>query len=341
MNPQQMRTAKSPFKEKSLFLAPMEGFTDEAFRIGMEETFAGWDHYACDFLRVPSNGLYPDKKILGHYGNHIIENSELKKKTYYQILTSDNAKTEETVCKIEGLGFEWIDLNLGCPSKAVNGSKGGSFLLSDLKILKSILKKIRSNFSKTFTAKIRLGYYDTSSFEDIIQLLNDEGIEAICIHGRTKVEMYKGRANWDYIKRAVKISDVPIIGNGDIWTIEDIVKIFDYTDCHSIMMARGALKTPWIADMYKKNINNLNSLAKDTDFQLKLRKKNIPLYFNNMEKCFREIAKNDKKILLRCKSLCRYIFDDFINGEEFKKKLLRSQTYDEFQNNLRNLEHLY
>jgi tRNA-dihydrouridine synthase len=321
---------KSWIKERSIFLAPIEGVTDPVYRKVMSELYPGWDYMACDFLRIPSVCVLPEKTILKHYGPDIYQSS-LQDKNYFQILSPDNGLIEEHLPLLEKMGFEWLDLNLGCPSKTVTGNKGGSYLLSDLEKLRLVVKRVRQNFNKRFTAKIRVGFHDDSEFENILHLLEEEGVEAITIHGRTRDQAYKGRANWDYIKRAVEICDVPIIGNGDIWELQDIEQIFDETKCHGVMLARCALKTPWIADLFYEFRNNLTAISQDKDYLTDLRREQIPRYFKALEKSYLPERKNDF-LLNRFKGLSRYLFDDF--DESLKKAILRSKSLENFYSSI-------
>lgn len=297
--------------------APMEGITDECYRKTILKLYPEWDTMSCDFLRVPNPSPYPKKHILKHYGKDIYKNLELRKKTIYQILTSPGAYTERTVKDINSMGFEWIDLNLGCPSKTVCKNKGGSYLLSDLPSLKVILKEIRYNFPHTFTCKIRVGYEDDSQFENVLKLLEDSGVDAIKIHARTRTQLYKGVANWDYVKRAVSISNIPIIGNGDIWNKADIERYFDYTNCHSIMLGRPALKTPWLAKLYRNNIEE----------DLKLRALEIKSYFEQFYLETGNYHDLEASRIKRIKSITRYLFDDFEEGDLVKRKILLAKDF--------------
>ena len=226
----------------------------------------------------------------------------------------DSAKT---VKDINALGFEWLDLNLGCPSKTVCKNKGGSYLLSDLKNLEIILKEIRSNFPHTFTCKIRVGFEDDKDFENVLKLIEDVGVDAVKIHARTRTELYKGVANWDYVKRAVKLVNIPVIGNGDIWTTEDIERYYDYTGCHSIMLARSALKTPWLAGLSK-------SSQKDS---LHIRAIEIKRYFEAFYEETGNYHDNEASRIKRIKSITRYLFDDFSDGDQVKRKVLLAKDF--------------
>ncbi|RLA67043.1 MAG: hypothetical protein DRQ88_04635, partial [Epsilonproteobacteria bacterium] len=281
------------------------------------KTFPEWDRFSTDFLRVPTVGHFNDKFIINHFGSSVYQDEALKGKTTFQILTTERAQTEQTLKSIEMLGFEHIDLNLGCPSRKVNSHFGGAYLLSDLKGLKNILATIRKTFPHLFTVKMRLGYRDPSTFIDSLKLMEDEGVEAITIHARTRDQLYKGIADWDFIKTAVKTVNIPIIGNGDIWSVNDVKNIFERTGCHSVMLGRGAMKTPWLARAYKKGASK-ESLSE--------RKKYLTIYFNALLK---EYRLEDGMILKRFKSFCRNLFDDFPEGNLLRSKFLRAKTLNE------------
>lgn len=313
-SPQFTVNSKIPFNPGSIFFAPMEGITDENYRKLILEEYPDWDFVATDFLRIPSVGHYTDKHMIEHLGDNTFNQPD-QQKTIYQILTSENALTAEHVSRLNELGIKWLDINLGCPSKTVCKNKGGSYLLSDLPILKNIIKTIRQNFSHTFTAKIRVGYEDDQNFESILKLLEEEGVQAITIHARTRVQLYKGKANWDYVKQAVKIVNIPIIGNGDIWTTEDIHNYFEYTNCHSVMLARSAMKSPWVAKYYKQNA------TLDLATQLNETENFFNLLYQRVQKLDHLDEKSKSR---RLKSVSRYSFDDFPESEGFKRKFLLS-----------------
>ncbi len=310
-----------PFKENSIFFAPMEGMTDDIYRNVITTLYPEWDYVSTDFLRIPTVGNYPDSHIIKHYGNEVYSTPKTRKKTIYQILTSSNAYTEHHIQRIQALGFEWLDINLGCPSKTVCKNMGGSYLLSDLPELKSIIDTIRSNFKGTFTAKIRVGYKDDLNFERVLKLLEDCGVDAITIHARTRDELYKGVAKWQYIKEAVKIVNIPIIGNGDIWSVKDINDYYDYTNCHSVMIARGALKTPWLAREYKAG-----NQFEDHEMRINEMARYYSFFYNEIERLSDLSEQSQNK---RLKSISRYIFDPLENAAVKKKAFLLSKTKDE------------
>ena len=311
----------APVPYGSVFFAPMEGITDEAFRKTILKLYPEWDYLACDFLRVPAAGKYPLKHLIRHMGKDLWEIPWVKEKTLYQILTSHNAFTMEMVKDLDALMVPWLDLNLGCPSPTVCKNKGGSFLLKDLVTLRPLIRTIRSNFRGRFSAKIRIGYDNTNGFEDSIRLLNDEGVEMITIHARTREQMYQGVADWHFIKRAVEISQVPIIGNGDVWKPSDIGRMLKETGCHGVMVARGALKSPWMAqDWHRQQLV-------ETERE---RFEKMKIFFREYRSQLEAENVSMRGLLKQSKSVSRFMVDGLTEGEIIRRKLILSQTAPEF-----------
>ncbi len=310
----------------------MEGVTDGPYREVIQRAFGDWDYYATDFYRIPSVGNIGMKALVKHFGEQYLKKASHTNQTAYQFLTSEIAQTDQAIGLISELDYHHIDLNLGCPSKKVNSNKGGAYLLSDLKALEKIITQIRNGFKNTFTVKIRIGYRDDSLFFDLLRLFEDCGVEGITIHARTRDQLYKGVADWNYIEKAVNFSKLPIIANGDIWTTEDIENIFDRCDPYAVMCGRSALKTPWLASIYKQYQGNLDFLS--DEFLLKERAKNLDIYFYELEKEYRKFGFIDNTILKRFKAFCRYLFDDYDNFEVIRGRFLRAQSIHEFRNHV-------
>ena len=326
-----MKKPLLPYKKGSLLFAPMEGITDPAYRKSVMELYPEWDMFATDFLRVPTEGHLTPNRVIEHMGSEIYEDKNLRDKTTFQILTTPKANTLQALEVISSLEINHLDLNIGCPSRRVNAHLGGSYLLSDLKLLENVVGLIRKNFNKCFTVKIRAGYKDDLLFEDILKTLQDCGVEAITIHGRTRVDMYKGIARWEYFKRATKLINVPVISNGDIWTPEDVEKVFNETNCYAIMCARSAMKTPWLARSYQKYLNDQQEEQKN---RLQERIDSLPSYFSTLERNYRQRNLEDPKILKKFKALIRYSYDDFENGETIKRQMLRTTELDQFKSSI-------
>lgn len=324
--------SRLPYVKGSLLFAPMEGVTEESYRLVIEKIYPQWDYLFTDFYRVPTVGKITSSPLLRHYGTKTTTDSKLRAKTGFQILTAEQAQTGDVARAAQEIGLHHLDLNLGCPAKKVNAHRGGSFMLQDLDLMQRTVKMIRAEFHGVFTAKIRLGYHDDSNFLEIIDRLIDSGVEAITIHGRTRDQMYKGMADWDAIAKAVEHSSVPIIGNGDIWSVHDVDAMFKHTGCYAVMLGRGALKTPWLAKHYKQYKGNLEQLHETVLYYERL--KELDEYFSELDKSFRAHGYSETNILGRFKSLSRYLFDDFEQADQVRSQFLRATHLEEFQHHL-------
>lgn len=155
---------------------------------------------------------------------------------------------------IEDLGFDVVDLNCGCPVDKVTKDGSGSGLLKNPERIGEIISNMVAAVRIPVTVKIRVGW-DLQSINavEITQIAEEAGAAAICIHGRTRAQGYKGPANWDYIKACKQVAKrIPVIGNGDIFDPQSAERIFSHTGCDAILLARGTLGQPWlIEDIYR------------------------------------------------------------------------------------------
>ena len=220
-------------------LAPMAGITDTVFRRFIKR-LGGCGLIMTEF--VSSEGM-------------LRQNLKSKRFLYYteeerpitaQIFGADADHLAEAAQIIEGLGFDLVDLNLGCPAKKVVKC-GGSGLLRDLPQLETILRKIRAAVTIPFTVKIRIGWSDDEIVAvPVARLAEDCGVEAIAVHGRTRLQGYSGRARWDVIAEVKQAVRIPVIGNGDVMTPRDAESLAQATGCDAVMIGRAAPTNPWI-----------------------------------------------------------------------------------------------
>ena len=140
-----------------------------------------------------------------------------------------------------------IDINMGCPVPKVIKSMAGSFGLKDLNYSKEKIEAIVKASKKPVTAKIRLGWDESSiNVVETAKMLEEAGVSAIAVHARTKSQLYSGKARIEYIKLVKESVKIPVIGNGDIKCVDDAIEMFETTKCDAIMIGRGALGNPWL-----------------------------------------------------------------------------------------------
>jgi nifR3 family TIM-barrel protein len=151
---------------------------------------------------------------------------------------------------IEDLGFDVVDLNCGCPVDKVTKDGSGSGMLKTLDLLGEVLSNMVAAVKIPVTVKIRAGW-DAAHIvgPQITQIAEEAGASAICVHGRTRAQGYKGPANWDFIRECkMAAKRIPVIGNGDAFDAPSARKLFEYTGCDAILLARGTMGKPWLVD---------------------------------------------------------------------------------------------
>ena len=142
---------------------------------------------------------------------------------------------------------DFIDINFGCPVKKVVRNNGGSGCLKDMGLVQGIIRAVRSATHLPVTVKIRSGWDETQRDPvTIAQRCREAGAEALTLHPRTRTQMYSGTANWDEIAQVVAALDIPVIGNGDVRTAEDVLHMHRHTGCAGVMIARGSFGNPWL-----------------------------------------------------------------------------------------------
>jgi tRNA-dihydrouridine synthase B len=220
-------------------LAPMAGITDTVFRRFIKR-LGGCGLIMTEF--VSSEAMIRQNLRSRRY----LYYEEEERPITAQIFGADPDHLADAARMIEDLGFDMVDLNLGCPAKKVVKC-GGSGLLRDLPLLKTIFQKIRAAVSIPFTTKIRSGWSDEEIVAlEVARMAEDCGIEAIAIHPRTRLQGYSGRARWDIIAEVKASVKIPVIGNGDVMAPEDALALRSTTHCDAVMIGRAAPTNPWI-----------------------------------------------------------------------------------------------
>lgn len=305
---------KITLKPQSLIFAPMEGVTTASYRKVIRKLYPLWDILCTDFIRIPSNGLYPIKFLRRHIGEHVLNDINELQHTMVQILTAPQGITIETVKQLQDLGVQWLDLNVGCPSGTVVKHRGGSYWLNHLDDLLILIEKIRTNYRGFFSVKTRLGFETSENFLHMIKSWENVGVDAITVHARTRAQLYSAQANWNFIKEAHQLLKIPVIGNGDLWTRADVTSRINNNMCHSAMIARGALKSPWLAQF-----NN--------DLSEKERRIQISKYFQALNDAWDEEGMDESKKIKKIKEFSRYIFEEIEFGAQIKSKILLTSSF--------------
>jgi tRNA-dihydrouridine synthase B len=221
-------------------LAPMSGITDTVFRRFIRN-LGGCGLIMTEF--TSADGMLRDKRMRGRYLHFYDDEHPISA----QLFGSDPQVMAEAARMVEGLGFDLVDLNLGCPAKKVVKCNGGSGLLRDLPAIGRIFQAVRVAVKIPFTVKFRLGWSDDEIVcVDLARMAEDCGLAGVALHARTREQGYSGQARWEWIAAVKNAVRIPVIGNGDIRLPEDAAAMAGRTGCDAVMIGRTAASNPWI-----------------------------------------------------------------------------------------------
>lgn len=216
-----------------------------------------------------------------------------------------------------------IDINMGCPAPKVVKNGEGSALMKDTKLASEIVKSIKKVSEKPVTVKFRKGFDDKNlNALEFAKVMEDSGADALTIHGRTREQMYHGKADWQIIKDIKSSVSIPVIGNGDIFTGEDAINMIERTNCDGIMVARGALGNPWIFNEISKKLKG-EYVVKPTPNEILdicIEHFKRALYYYDEKKAIREMRKHISWYIKGLKNCS--IIKDTINKEANKDRVL-------------------
>ncbi|HEY6303983.1 MAG TPA: tRNA dihydrouridine synthase DusB [Terriglobales bacterium] len=221
-------------------LAPMAGVTDTVFRRFIKN-LGGCGLIMTEF--TSADGMLRDQRVRGRYLHFYEDEHPISA----QLFGSSPSVLAEAARLVEDLGFNLVDLNLGCPAKKVVKCNGGSGLLRDLPLIRQIFEAVRAAVKIPFTVKFRAGWSDDEIVcVELARMAEGCGLGAVALHARTREQGYSGKARWEWIASVKQAVKIPVIGNGDIRSPEDACAIVAQTGCDAVMIGRMAPANPWI-----------------------------------------------------------------------------------------------
>ncbi len=320
-----MKIAGVELGDKPLLLAPMEDVSDSAFRLLCRKFGASM---------VYSEFISADALIRSVKGacNKLFIHPE-ERPAVIQIYGRDVATMAEAAQIASATQPELLDLNFGCPVKRVAGKGAGSGMLRDIPLMLAITRAVVKASSVPVTVKTRLGWdHQSIVIEDLAEALQDCGIAALTIHGRTRSDMYTGQAQWEYIARVKNNPriNIPIIGNGDITTGEEAYAAFERYGVDAVMVGRASIGKPWVFEEMRHFIDYRETLPpKSAQERLETL---ITMILNNINKL------DERRGILHSRRhlAATPIFKGIANFRPLRIRMLQATTFDELLSILRN-----
>lgn len=243
--------------DNPLVLAPMAGVTDLPFRLLCKEHGVG---LVCMEM-VSAKAIYYKNKNT----EQLLEIYPQERPVSLQLFGSDADIIAEMATQIEERPFDILDFNMGCPVPKVVNNGEGSALMKNPKLVEEILTKLVRAVKKPVTVKIRKGFDEEHvNAVEIARIAESCGVAAVAVHGRTRQQYYSGHADWDIIRQVKEAVQIPVIGNGDLHTAEDVCCMKEQTGCDGFMIGRGAQGNPWIFEQILHKLETGEDLPRPT-----------------------------------------------------------------------------
>ena len=301
------------------YLAPMEGITGHIYRNSYEKYFHNIDKYFTPFI-VPNQSVSLKTKEL----KDLLPQNNKGLNIVPQILTNDADGFILTANKLKQLGYEEINLNLGCPAGTVVSKKRGAGFLAYPEELDKFLDEIYKIDNMKISIKTRLGKERADEFYKLIEIYNKYPLEELIIHPRTREDFYGNTPNLEVFKDALKLSKHSICYNGDIFTLNSYNKIInEFPEVNKVMLGRGILANPGLIGEIKNN-----------EFAYK---EIIKMFHDEIFENYTILLNEDKNAMYRMKELWGYMSHIFTNNKKYYKKIKKSQKAIDYKNAVNSL----
>ena len=301
------------------YLAPMQGITGYIYRNAYNKYFGGVDKYFTPFIAPAQN-----KKLSTRDLRDVLPDNNKDITLIPQILTNRSHGFITTCTKLKDLGYNEVNLNLGCPSKTVVSRNRGSGFLALTDELDQFLYEIFENSNMNISVKTRIGRDDPEEIYKLMEIYNKYPIEELIVHPRTQSDFYDNTPNLDMFKYVMSESVNPVCYNGDIFTTSNHNELIDqFNDLGKIMLGRGLIVNPGL----------INNIENDT----KIDKEVLKDFHDEIFNTYIEVFEEDRNAMFRMKELWWYMIHIFSNNKKYAKKIKKSQNKADYNEAVSNL----
>lgn len=297
------------------YFAPLEGITGYIFRGVYEECFGGIDVYFSPFISAPQK-----RKLRNKEWRDIVPENNQGISLVPQILANQAEDFLYTANDIADLGYDLINLNLGCPSRTVVSKGKGSGFLAKPVALQRFLEEIYARSPVKISIKTRLGKDDPEEFLQLIRIFNQYPVEELIIHARVQTDFYKNKPNWEMFGEAVEQCNMPLCYNGDIFSLEDYRRLRQqFPSVDRVMMGRGLLMHPGLThSLHREECQNIT-------------KEQLHRYIVLLQERYSEVFSGEIPVLFKMKEIWGFLIESFQDGEKFRKKIHKCQNLSQYE----------
>ncbi len=295
------------------YLAPMEGITIFIYRNAYARFFGDMDKYFTPFIMPNKKRIFRTRELQDVLPEHNEGISLVP-----QILTRKSEEFIKTAKELRNMGYDEVNLNLGCPSRTVVTKGRGSGFLKDLEELDRFFTEIFEKLDMKISVKTRIGLYDLEEFEEIMEVYNRYPIHELIIHPRLQKEFYNGTVHMDVFRSGWEKSKNPVCYNGDIVRAEDYQKLIkEFPKLGAVMIGRGILRNPALAGQIRSG--------------KKLEKKDLRAMHDQIYRDYQEYLSGEKNILFKMKDFWTNPIQVFTGSEKYAKKIRKVQRLKEYE----------
>lgn len=304
-------------------LAPMAGVTDLPYRIICRELGCG---FTVSEMVSAKGLLFKNKKT-----KKMLEIDSKERPTAIQLFGSSPNEIAEAAKVVEATGADIIDFNMGCPVPKIVNSGDGSALMKNEKLAGEILVALASAVEIPVTVKFRSGWSaDSINAMTIAKIAEASGVAAVAVHGRTREQFYAGEADWSVIRKVKESVNIPVFGNGDVFSASDAKKMMTETNCDGVMIGRGADGNPWIFAEVKANLLGLDYVEPTIDekFNMMIRHLTMLIDFKGEVLACKEMRRHVNTYVKGLPYAAKYrsVFNGLSTFSEFEEELFNYQS---------------